>query len=138
MPYRPNLHAQFSVAYDAFLKICRHVDTKINTILGSDTPQSRVQRSCPVCFYELQGEPDLVFSCLVCIDGNNSLKRLGSEIRHGEERIDLRTLTPDRWITTEEVDRFRDEVQVKFCFVRLLQQELMINIGEPAGDSGGC
>lgn len=104
------------MAYDAYLDICRHVDRKIDLALGFDTPTSRICRSCPCCFYKLDDDPDLEFSCLVSIDGNNSLKRLGSTVRNCQDLPDSRTLSSDRWLTAEEVDKYKDEVKVKISF----------------------
>ncbi|RDB19588.1 hypothetical protein Hypma_013286 [Hypsizygus marmoreus] len=111
VPYFPYLSTQFSAAYDAYLEICRRVDHQINAALGYDAPNSRLLRSCPACFYKLEGEPELEFSSFVSIDGNNSLKRLGTTVRGLSERIDTRNSLSDRWLTPEEVDRFKDEVK---------------------------
>ena len=86
------------------------------------TPVERLRRSCPPCFYQLHDEPELEFSCLVSIDGNNSLKRLGTSVRGVDDRVNTRSITSDRWVSMEDVDRFKDEVQsrvsidhVKIC-----------------------
>lgn len=68
--------------------------------------------SCPPCFYKLENEPQLEFSCLVSFDGNNSLKRLGEKIRNQQPRPDFRLILSDRWLTPAEVDIFKDEVKV--------------------------
>jgi hypothetical protein len=47
---------------------------------------------------------------LVSIDGNNSLKLVDSSFRYGKPRADDRELSIPRWLTTEEVDKFKDEV----------------------------
>jgi hypothetical protein len=51
------------------------------------------------------------FSSFVSIDGNNSLKCLGTSIRGVSDRLDSRTILSDRWLTPEEVDHFKDEVK---------------------------
>jgi hypothetical protein len=51
------------------------------------------------------------FSSFVSIDGNNSLKHLGTSVRGVNDRIDSRNIFSDRWLTPEEVDRFKDEVK---------------------------
>ena len=51
------------------------------------------------------------FSSFVSIDGNNSLKRLGTSIRSVDDRLDSWTILSDRWLTSEEVDHFKDEVK---------------------------
>ena len=88
----------------------------IDIALGFDTPPSRILRSCPACFYTLKDEPDFRFSCLVSIDGNNSLKRFGPEIMKHKERLDSRSVPSDRWIPIEEVNKFKDEVKVIHIF----------------------
>ena len=109
-PYYPYLCTQFSNAYDIYLDICRRVDQQINENLGYMTPVERLRRSCPPCFYQLHDEPELEFSCLVLIDGNNSLKRLGTSVCGVNDRLDTRSITSDRWVSMEDVDRFKDEV----------------------------
>jgi hypothetical protein len=110
VPYNAYLAAQFSTAFDAYLEICRQVDQQINAALKYDSRISHLKRSCPCCFYKLEGEPELEFSCFVSIDGNNSLKRLGTSVRNSNDRLDSRTVVSDRWLTAEAVNRFKDEV----------------------------
>lgn len=86
------------------------MDKKILTKLGYDTPRARLIQQCPPCFFKLQGEPDLDFSILVSMDGNNSLKRVGATLRARQELFDSRSIDSDRWISAEEVNRFKDEV----------------------------
>lgn len=106
------------VAFDIYLAICHRVDKKIRTKLGYDTPHTRLIQQCPPCFFKLQGEPDLEFSVLVTMDGNNSLKRVGATPREHEELFDSRTIDSNHWIGAEEVNHFKDEVaQVRnTCF----------------------
>jgi len=118
-PYYPYLCTQFSNAYDVYLDICRQVDQQINENLGYTTPVERLRHSCPPCFYQLHDEPELEFSCLVSIDGNNSLKRLGTSVRGVNDRLDTRSITSDRWVSMEEVDRFKDEVQSRVSIDRV-------------------
>lgn len=49
------------------------------------------------------------FSMLATMDGNNSLKLVDNTFRSGLSRIDDRISTSSRWITPEDVDRFKDE-----------------------------
>jgi hypothetical protein len=122
------------VAFDAYLEIRRQVDQQINTALKCDTHISYLRRSCPCCFYKLEGEPELEFSSFVSIDGNNSLKRLGTTIRNTNDRLDSRTIVSDRWLTPAEVNRFKNEVtsQVKIyavcCFATDIHHPL-VNAG---------
>ncbi|KAG6370027.1 hypothetical protein JVT61DRAFT_12546 [Boletus reticuloceps] len=78
VPYRPYLSAQFSAAFDIYLKILARVEQSINAVLGCNTPDWRMRNACPACFYKLKDEPPLEFSYLASIDGNNSLKRWAS------------------------------------------------------------
>lgn len=68
---------------------------------------------CPPCFYKLQGEPPLEHSFHCEMDGNNSAKRSDALIRQKEELPDSRRLSSDRWLSREEVDRFKDEVRTR-------------------------
>jgi len=86
------------------------VDKKLDEKVGYLTPTTRLARRCPLCFYKLQDEPNLDFSVLVTMDGNNSLKRIGPTVRKREELFDSRTIDSDRWLTAEEVDHFKNEV----------------------------
>jgi hypothetical protein len=60
--------------------------------------------------YKLADEPPMKFSMLATMDGNNSLKLVDSTFRSGSSRNDDRMSTSSRWITPDEVDRFKDEV----------------------------
>lgn len=65
---------------------------------------------CAPCLYKVDDEPNMKFSFLAAMDGNNSLKLVDSTFRSGTPRTDTRTSESTRWINPEEVDRFRDEV----------------------------
>jgi hypothetical protein len=102
-----------------YLEICRRVTRKIKTALQAerDTSNCHLFQSCPACFYKLEDEPKLEYSCFLSFDGNNSLKRLGDKVRNQDSRADFRSLASPRWLTPAEVDRFKDEVKVCiFCF----------------------
>jgi hypothetical protein len=90
------LKIQFSIAYDAYLEICQRVDRMIDIALGFNTPKSCILCSCPACFYTLKDEPDFQFSCLISIDGNNSLKQFGPEIMKHKEQLDSCSLPSDQ------------------------------------------
>ena len=85
------------------------MDQQLNEALGYDS-SGRLSRACPACFKRVPGEPELDFSVLVSIDGNNSLKRIGTKIRGSEELQDLRSIKSERWLAPEEVDVFKNEV----------------------------
>ena len=47
---------------------------------------------------------------MVSMDGNNSLKRIGSSIRTHDDLFDSHSIHSNCWITPEEVNCFKDEV----------------------------
>jgi hypothetical protein len=94
-----------------YLDICRQVGHQIKTALGFNTAISHLKQACPCCFNKQEDEPELEFSCLVSIDGHNSLKRLGANVRQTNDHLDSRTIVSDCWLTNEEVNRFKDEVK---------------------------
>lgn len=53
------------------------------------------------------------YSFLAAMDGNNSLKLVDSTFRLGKTRHDSRVTESFRWLTPEQVDRFKDEVSKK-------------------------
>jgi hypothetical protein len=108
------------------LEIQRKVEEQVLAALGRDTPNWRVLNACPPCGYEacyfilqssysrfqyclqLEEEPYLKFRRMICVDGNNSLKRFA---RVGERAIaDTRTFQGDYYLSPAFVDRFKDEV----------------------------
>lgn len=97
------------VSFDAYLEICRRVNQKLDDALGYDS-SNRLQRVCPACFNRVPGEEEQEFSVLLSIDGNNSLKRISSTIRGKEELSDSRSIRSNRWLASDEVDQFKDEV----------------------------
>ncbi|KAF9041243.1 hypothetical protein BJ165DRAFT_1416052 [Panaeolus papilionaceus] len=116
-PYQSYISKQFSVAYDTYLDILGIVDERINTALGRDQKGWRLRHACVPCTYKLQGEPDLKFSMLLTMDGNDSLKRLarrdkteevegGRELGENHERHDPRVVRGDYYLSREEVDRW--------------------------------
>ncbi|KIJ45328.1 hypothetical protein M422DRAFT_166820, partial [Sphaerobolus stellatus SS14] len=110
MPYNKKLAEQFRIAYDAYLEIIYRVRQRVNTALGRNTPNWRALNTCPACDYRLEGEPELEYSKLISIDGNNSLRRVNTKLtRNVEAYIDSRTARTDYWITPEQVDVFKDQ-----------------------------
>jgi hypothetical protein len=110
VPYVPYLATQFSIAYDAYLEICRCLKNQVNVALGLDTAQLCLKQSCLCCFNKLEDKPELDFSCFVSVDGNNSLKCLRSSVHNVRDHLDSCMITSDCWISIEEVDCFKDEV----------------------------
>jgi hypothetical protein len=70
--------------------------------------------------YKLADEPPMKYSMLATMDGNNLLKLVDSTFRSGLSRLDDRMSTSSRWITPEDVDRFKDEVATSHQKVRYL------------------
>lgn len=73
--FRSSLARHFSSAFDVYLRILRIVDQRITTALSRDSPQWRIQNSCPCCQYVLDGEEPLKYDLLCSMDGGSSLKR---------------------------------------------------------------
>ncbi|KAJ3558562.1 hypothetical protein NM688_g856 [Phlebia brevispora] len=89
----------------------RTVDHRIKHALGWDSPNWQMKNACRACSYKLEGELKLIFSCLVVMDGNNSLKRM----RTVSDRIaaDMRVLDFDYFLLREYVDKYANEVKCK-------------------------
>lgn len=52
------------------------------------------------------------------MDGNNSLKLVDNTFRSGSERTDNRATSSKRWISPDDVDVFKDEVnKVSYHFL---------------------
>lgn len=111
MPYRPYLNMQFLATYDMYLEIIYRVDQCLQVVLKHNTPDWHLLNSYPACFYKLQDEPTLDFDWLVCIDGNNSLKRWDSSIYGNTARLDSCQARSDYWIDSETVDKYKHEVK---------------------------
>jgi hypothetical protein len=60
--------------------------------------------------YKLKDEPQLLYSMLLAMDGNQSLKLVDYMFRSGTQRSDDRAIDDPRWLTQEEVDVYKDEV----------------------------
>ncbi|KAJ7291871.1 hypothetical protein C8J57DRAFT_1492338 [Mycena rebaudengoi] len=92
IPRNTYLKEQLSDGYDAYLAILR------GTV-------------CPPCLYKTVGEPQLKHSFLATMDGNNSLKLVDATFRAGTPRSDDRKSTSFRWLSSQQVDAFKDEVE---------------------------
>ena len=110
VPYRPSLEDQFSISFDVFLDLLRTVDRRVKIALGRDSPNWRMLNTCPACFYELEGEPELEFAFLCDMDRNSSLKHAHSSYHHTTQRADDRQAQSDYWLHPHKVDRFKDDV----------------------------
>ncbi|KAF8580082.1 hypothetical protein K439DRAFT_1620080 [Ramaria rubella] len=120
--YRPGLCNKFSDAYDIYIAICANVQGRVSHALGRDGPDWRLKNGCPACTYKLDGEPPLIISMQVTMDGNNTQNRMERTHREtneaGElisttniERRDEREVHGDYYLSPEEVDKFANEVK---------------------------
>ena len=114
--YNRTLETQFSIAYDVYLELLRHVTARADAALGHDAPNWDLLNACAPCMYRLEGEPQLKYSMLVTMDGNQSLKLVDGAFRAGKSLRDDRVGRSERWLTPAEVDRWKDEVNRPVCF----------------------
>ncbi|GAW02457.1 hypothetical protein LENED_004115 [Lentinula edodes] len=107
--YRRGYRSAISDAFDTYIIIWRHLDSRVAHELGQDTQNYRVLNSCPPCNYELKDEPPLKFSRMFVLDGNNSLKRMqGAGNRQvADDRI---YQDSDYFLPEEYVNQFGNEV----------------------------
>ena len=92
-PYRPRYSQIIGDAFEIYLRVLRIVNRRVQEVLGQDSPNWRVLNACPPCTYEvgltttytfqlltvmgkLHDEPELKNRRLICMDGNDSLKRI--------------------------------------------------------------
>ncbi|KAF7334099.1 hypothetical protein MVEN_02315700 [Mycena venus] len=100
---------QLRIAYDTYLEIMRQVDARVDHALGRNS-EWRIKNICAPCFYTTEHEHPLYPRYLASLDGNNSLKLIDSVFRAGILRPDDRTSNSFRWLTSEQVDIFKNEV----------------------------
>jgi hypothetical protein len=110
VPHELHLVEQFSIAYNTYLEIHKVVDLHVQKILGRDTSNWQSRNCCPPCMYKLRDLPQLLYSMLLTMDGNQSLRLVDYMFRSGSQHFDDRTINDPRWLTQEEVDVFKDEV----------------------------
>ncbi|KAJ6487325.1 hypothetical protein DFH09DRAFT_948590 [Mycena vulgaris] len=124
VPFKPYRAQQLSIAYDLYLAILGKVKARVDRELGRDAPDWRMKNCCPSCTYKLEGEQELIFSMLVAMDGNDSLKRVLRKEAHdfdddgnplpsaSKERHDprARAAGKDYFLSREKVDAWSKEV----------------------------
>ncbi|OCH83864.1 hypothetical protein OBBRIDRAFT_815682 [Obba rivulosa] len=112
IPYRRVYRMSLSNAFDVYLSIHRIIDGRMSELLGRNTPDWRVLNACPACTYELDDETPLRFSRMICIDGNNSLKRMAKVGSRdvGDTRIFSQS---DYYLPDDFVDQFAHEVKAR-------------------------
>ncbi|TFK58850.1 hypothetical protein BDN72DRAFT_781504, partial [Pluteus cervinus] len=107
-PYTNVLQQQFSDAFDIYLEILRRVKARVNNALQRSNGDWRVKNGCPACNYKVYStcpnEPELAYSRLHALDGNNSLKRFDAA------KADERIFTSNYFLSNEYVDKFKDDV----------------------------
>jgi hypothetical protein len=81
--------------------------------LQRDSPDWRLKHACPTCMYVLTDEPNLTFSLLYAMDGNDSLKRVLRRTLDTDDSLgtscELPTgqqLKSDRYLSRTFVDKF--------------------------------
>ncbi|KAJ7619742.1 hypothetical protein FB45DRAFT_1033581 [Roridomyces roridus] len=112
VPVRSTMHQHFSIALDLYLDLRRRTELQVLTHLGREDPAWRMKNCCPACSYRLEGEDELIFSMLVTMDGNDSLKRV---LRRGpgddgpgetNERWDDRDASDGYYLPRAQVDEW--------------------------------
>ncbi|THU99996.1 hypothetical protein K435DRAFT_794455 [Dendrothele bispora CBS 962.96] len=96
-----------------------HVKSRVLNALGRGDRDWRLSNTCPACEYHLEGEDKLKFSMMFCMDGNDSLKRMGRKSDGideegipipnsgpSKERIDGRVGGGNFFLSNEEVNWF--------------------------------
>ncbi|KAG1750032.1 uncharacterized protein EDB91DRAFT_1235444 [Suillus paluster] len=108
--YHRYLADQLWVAFDVYIEVQCHVDARVDSALGQDSPNWHMLNACPACHYEVEDEPAMPFSFQLSMDGNNSAKLVDPVLRRGNERPDPRDQHCYFWMSEEYVDRFKHEV----------------------------
>lgn len=75
-PFKPYISRQFTICFDLYLEICSAANKRVQTALHRTTEDYRLRHNCPSCTHKLVNEPQLEFSMLYTVDGNDSLKRI--------------------------------------------------------------
>jgi hypothetical protein len=109
VPRKTHLAEQLSSSFDCYLQILHKVDNQTQVSLDRDGDWN-MRHVCLPCMYKTADEPPLKYSMLVAMDGNNSLKLVDNTFCAGTPHPDDHTSSVPRWIQSEDVDRFKDEV----------------------------
>ncbi|KAJ7080471.1 hypothetical protein C8R44DRAFT_653651 [Mycena epipterygia] len=109
IPRKPYLGKQISIVYDTYVAIMQEVDRRVNVALKRKDGWY-MENVCPPCLYKMVGEPTLNYSFLAAMDGNSSLQLVDSTFQSGVPRVDDRKSMSARWISSQDVDKFKDEV----------------------------
>ncbi|KAG1793324.1 uncharacterized protein HD556DRAFT_1479424 [Suillus plorans] len=120
--FRSYLSRQLSIALDLYLLICTQVRSLVQEAIGRSAIDWNLKHACPACLYTLDAEPQLKFSLLYAMDGNDSLKRVLKRVPDEEHAEDLvsrnnpqsselptsQAIVDYRYLTREYVDSFAD------------------------------
>ncbi|OCH84166.1 hypothetical protein OBBRIDRAFT_815570 [Obba rivulosa] len=102
IPYQHMYWVSLSNTFNMYLSIHRVIDGR------------RTLNACPACCYELKDEPPLRFSHMVCIDGNNSLKRMA---KVGDCSVDNTRVfsESDYFLSKEFINQYTPEMKIRKC-----------------------
>ncbi|KAI0349439.1 hypothetical protein OH77DRAFT_1507473 [Trametes cingulata] len=109
IPYRRFYRTLIADAFDIYISILRNVECQVMQELGRDSPDWRALNGCPPCTYRLSDEDLPVFDRIICLDGNNSLKRMAPT--GGRANGDPRVFDSDYILPREFVNQFAHEVK---------------------------
>lgn len=124
VPFFPDFPRLFSQSFDVFMEILSRISVTLDS-LTLESPNELYAHACPACVYKLDGEETLDHSMLLCMDGNESVKRMRRVRRIGEEsnkkdpkvrvveRYDDRTRGAAYFLEASEVDEFAHEVKAR-------------------------
>ncbi|KAG8733227.1 hypothetical protein FRC10_000340 [Ceratobasidium sp. 414] len=105
VPYETHFRTQLTAALDVYLMIEREVGQRLAVAMGRDDPNWRLKNACMACTYRLENEPPMLYSMLVTMDGNDSLKHIAQAAA-----ADHRTYESSYYLTQAEVDTCANEV----------------------------
>ncbi|KAL4066600.1 hypothetical protein J3A83DRAFT_4359993 [Scleroderma citrinum] len=100
--FQPYISHQFTIVLNQYLQILQYVWHMMLTMICHTGPLWHLKNAYPACTYTLQVEPELNFSLLYMMDGNDSLKHAIK----CEELLLGQVLACDQYLTQEEVDVF--------------------------------
>jgi hypothetical protein len=109
---QPHLAEQFRCAYDCYLQIIFAVNERVESALNRSPLTWLKKGVCAPCTYKTKDEPQLMYSMMAAMDGNNSLKLVDASIHVGKAQADVWESVSPRWLSTLDVDRFKDDVAI--------------------------
>ncbi|KAL4072702.1 hypothetical protein V8B97DRAFT_2023444 [Scleroderma yunnanense] len=111
--FQPYISHQFTIVFNQYLQILQYVQHMTLTMICCIGPLWHLKNACPACTYTLQGKPELKFSLLYTMNGNDSLKHAIMQCPSKCEELLLgQVLACDWYLTQEEVDVFAKDHQV--------------------------